>query len=146
MNYHEDCPHCGRRITAYALPLNRGLALAFLAFADARMRLARPVDKGELGLTNSQYANFQNLRHFGLIMQTDKGRAWDFTRLGLAFFQGQAKVITPAGHFGGRTLEPDALAWATHKARRGEVGIVDVLPEEWKRREEFKAEKRDAVA
>lgn len=146
MNYHEDCPHCGRRITAYTLPLNRGLALAFLKFADARMRLGRPVDKGELGLTNSQYGNFQNLRHFGLIEQLEKGKSWEFTKLGLRFFQGEQKVLSPAGHFGGKTLEPDALAWSTHNGARKEVSIRDVLPDEWKLREEFKAEKRDAVA
>lgn len=146
MNYHEDCPHCGRRITAYTLPLNRGLALAFLKFADARMKLGRPVEKGELGLTNSQYGNFQNLRHFDLIAQEEKGRAWDFTRRGLLFFQGEAKVLNPAGHFGGKTLDPDALAWATHDGARVEVSIRDVLPEEWKQREEFKLEKKDAVA
>lgn len=146
MNYHSDCPHCGRRVTAYALPMNRGLALAFLAFADARMRLGRPVEKGELGLTNSQYGNFQNLRHFKLIFQLEKGRAWELTTFGISFALGQASVLSPVGHFGGETLEDDHLAWSTHKGERKRVTIRDVLPDEWKQREAYKAEKTDAVA
>lgn len=146
MNYHEDCPHCGKRITAYTLPLNRGLALAFLTFADARIRLQRPVEKGELGLSNSQYGNFQNLRHFGLIFQLERGRAWELTRLGLSFAMGEASVPSPVAHFGAETLPEDHLAWSTHKGPRAKVTIRDVLPAEWKAREEFKVEKRDAVA
>lgn len=50
MNFHDTCPHCGRVTTAYTLPLNEGLVRAFIKFADARIRLGRPVKKGELEL------------------------------------------------------------------------------------------------
>ncbi len=133
-------------MTAYTLPLNRGLALAFLTFADARIRLGRPVEKGELGLNNSQYGNFQNLRHFGIVTQLEKGKGWEFTPAGLKFLQG-GQILSPVAHMGGKTLEPDHLAWSTHNGPKpAPIRILDILPEEWKQREEFKAEKSDAVA
>lgn len=145
MNYHEDCPCCHRRTSAYTLPMNRGLARAFLKFVDARLLLERPVDKGELKLTNAEYSNFQNLRHFGLVAQKEQGRAWDWTERGLAFFHG-APVESPVAHFGGETLPSDHLAWATHTGPRGNVTIAELLPAEWKEREAFVREKKDAVA
>lgn len=142
MNYHDVCHHCGHKTTAYSLPLNEGLVRAFLSFADARVRLGRPVKKGELELSNSQYGNFQNLRHFGLIMQAEKGREWEFTRLGLDWKLGRAKILNPAGHLGGETLPDDHLAWGTHDGARTLVSIFDVLPEDYKQRPEYAAEKR----
>lgn len=141
MNYTSDCPHCGHRITAYTVHMNRPLALAFLAFCDARMRLGRPVEKGEIGLSNSQYSNFMILRHFNLIFQLEKGRAWEFNPLGILFLEGKASVLSPAAHFGGETLGIDHHAWSTHPHKRQMVSLQQVLPEEWKRREEFAAEK-----
>lgn len=146
MNFHEDCPHCGARISAYTSPLNRGLALAFLEFADQRMALGRPVEKHELELSNSQYGNFQKLRYFGLIQHVAGAKAWEFTKLGSEFFLGKTKVLSPAGHMGGTILDEQHLAWATHPIARKLVSLEDVLPEEWKNREAFKAEKKDAVA
>ncbi len=145
MNYQDTCLHCGRKTTAYTLPLNNGLVRAFLSFVDARVRLGRPVMKGELDLTNSQYGNFQNLRHFGLIGQLEKGKEWEMNPLGWAFYNGRAKVLNPAGHLGGETLPEDHLAWSTHDGKRVLVGILDVLPEEYKQRPEFAAEKAGAA-
>lgn len=146
MNYHDDCKCCGQRVTAYTAPLNRGLALAFLEFADKRMALGRPIEKHELELSNSQYGNFQKLRYFGLLQHVDGEKAWEFTKLGMEFFLGKTKVLSPAGHMAGVILEEGHLAWMTHNGKRKLVSLEDVLPEEWKNREAFKAEKKDAVA
>lgn len=146
MKYHDTCPHCGHKTTAYTLPLNEGLVRAFLTFKEARVRLGRPVKKGELGLTNSQYGNFQNLRHFGLIMQTNgKGRDWEMTFLGWDFVTGRKKILNPAGHLGGVTLAEDHLAWSTHPKRRELVSIFDVLPADYKQRPEYQEEKAGAA-
>lgn len=145
MNYHDKCPCCGHKITAYTLPMNEGLIRGFLLFKEARVRLGRPVRKGELGLTNSQYGNFQNLRHFGLLSQVKKGRDWEMTPLGWAFASGRARVLNPAGHLGGATLPDDHLAWSTHPERRTEISIFDVLPEDYKTRPEYQAEKAGAA-
>ena len=152
MNYHEDCPCCGTRITAYTVPLNRGLARAFLKFADARLRFGRSVEKFELELDHSQYGNFQKLRYFGLIALVDadvpegSGRAWEMTPLGFNFLRGRATVLTPAGHFKGQPIPDDDLKWATHAPGRKPVSIQDVLGDEWKQRPEWVAEKKDLVA
>lgn len=146
MNYHSDCPHCKRRETAYTLHLSRRLVTAFLTFADARIRLGRPVAKGELGLTPQQYGNFQNLRHFALIQQQERAGPWEFTPLGLRFLRGEIDLPTPVAHMAGETLPQDHLAWSTHKGARSRKTIRDVMPEDWKTREEYMAEKRDRVA
>lgn len=144
MNYSETCPCCKRQISAYTLPLNRGLARAFLKFADARIRLGRAVEKGELALTNSEYGNFQNLRHFGIVAQKEKGRAWDFTPTGIGFLNGGA-LLSPCAHFGGETLPDDHLAWSTHDKPRAVVTLASILPVEWKQRAEYRDEKRGAA-
>lgn len=142
MKYHEDCPHCGRRTTAYTLHLTENLCCAFLIFADARIRAGRPLAKGEIQLTNSQYSNFQNLRHFGIITQPEgKGNCWELTRLGLAFYHGTASLPTPTAHLAGRTLEPDHLAWSTHDGPRHNVTITMMLPEEPARRADYAEQK-----
>lgn len=141
MKYAETCPHCGRRVTAYTLRMNVPLARAFLAFATARIRLGRPVKKGELSLTNAQYSNFQNMRHFGIISQQDRGRYWEITPLGWSFLRGKSSVFSPAGHLGGMTLLAGHPAWATHEEGRRDLFIRDVMPEEWKDRAEFQTEK-----
>lgn len=147
MNFHDDCPCCGHRVAAYTIQLNKPLARAFLSFAHAALRAkGAGVPKSGFPLGNVQYTNFQKLRHFGLIQQAEKGREWHMTKLGLEFAAGRAKVLTPAATLRGEALPPDHLAWATHTKRRAEVGIQDVLPDEWKPREEYAAEKRDAVA
>lgn len=145
MNYRDTCPHCGHTTTAYTLPLNESLVRAFLSFAMARVRLRRPVKKGELELTNAQYSNFQNLRHFGLIFQHEKGRHWEITPLGIAFLEGRSSVFSPAGHLGGVTLLPTHPAWRTHAEARRDIFIKEILPEEWKDRSAYIAEKVGAA-
>lgn len=141
MNYHRDCPGCGHRITAYTLPLNEGLVRAFLRFADARVRSGKPLKKGEIGLENAEYSNFQNLRHFRLVSQQERGRLWEMTDVGWAFLRGELSISTPAAHFGGLTLDSNHPAWETHNEPRKSVRISDVMPADWKDRDAFKAEK-----
>lgn len=146
MNYHSKCPGCGHLITAYTLPFNRGLARAFLKFADAALKSMGPVDKGQLGLTNSEYGNFQNLRHFGIIQQEAKGKGWYFTERGVRFLNGEITLLSPVAHFGGETLPDDHLAWSTHPGKRAAVSLATLLPAEWKQRQEFQAEKKGGYA
>lgn len=145
MKFSTTCPHCGHKITAYTVPMNEGLARSFVAFAEARIRLNRPVAKHELALENVAYTMFQKLRHFGLIYQpVHCGRVWDITALGLAWYFGKARIITPAGWVGAITLEDDHPAWATHKKARKPITITEVFPAGWKPREEYVAEKAGA--
>jgi hypothetical protein len=122
--------------------MNEGLARAFLAFIDARIKAGRPIKKGEIGLTNAQYSNFQNLRHFGLIHQPAVlSGAWETTMIGWAWYRGDYRIPSPVAHMGGNTLPQNHEAWKSHAGERTAVSIQDVLPEEWKQRAEFAAEK-----
>lgn len=140
MNYHETCNHCGHRITAYTLPMNASMANAFARFAEKYAMLKRGLKKGEIGITNSQYSNFQNLRHFGIIEQDDRGQAWHLTRLGFLFYEGTMPVMSPAGFINGTTLRDDHGAWGSHAQKRRNVFIGDILPERFKQRSEYREE------
>lgn len=144
MNWHQTCPHCGVVTTAYTVNLNGPMVTAFVAFAEARIRLGHPLVKGELELDNSQYGNFQKLRHFGLI-EPRANRSWEMTSLGWDFLRGREPVLNPAGQFGNSTLPSGHPAWATHKVARHYIRIADVLPEAWKQRAEYAAEKAGAA-
>lgn len=141
MKYSIKCNHCDSQQTAYTLPLNASLVEAFVVFATKYMADRKGIKKGDIGLTNAQYSNFQNLRHFGLIMQMDKGQEWYLTKRGAQFYNGEIKIASPAAHLGGKTLPPNHDAWATHSAPRQLVSIRDVLPDYYKQREEYQNEK-----
>lgn len=142
MNYQSKCPGCGHIITAYTAPFNRGLARAFLKFADAALRNNGPVDKSTMALTNSEYGNFQKLRYFGLIQQEAKAAGWYFTERGVRFLNGEITILSPAGHFANEILHDDHLAWSTHTGKRTLVSLAMLLPVEWKQRVDYIAEKR----
>lgn len=144
MKYFEDCPHCKRRVTAYTQPLNAGLASAFVALADARLRLNGPVPKSELKLTHSQYGNFQKLRYFGFAFFQNEG--WDVTRFGWEWLTGKNTVLSPAGWMGNEELPDDHLAWSTHRDPRRPVHVTEMLGGTWKRRADFALEKTGRVA
>lgn len=146
MKYSEKCQYCGHQRTAYSFPLNKSLLKAFLLFADLAVRnRKRGLKKGDLGLTNSQYSNFQNLRHFGLIEQKEKGREWYLTDLGEQFYYGEASVLSPTGFFSestsGLTIPKDHAAWQTHNEPRIYIKISDVINYEYKQRPEYQQEK-----
>lgn len=142
MKFTTTCTHCGHKVTAYTVPMNEGLARAFVGFAEARIRFGRPIAKHELALDNVQYTMFQKLRHFGLICKPDlSGRCWEITALGLAWYFGRQKILAPAGWMGARTLADDDLVWQTHRGGRKQIALTDIFPEGWKPREDYVAEK-----
>lgn len=141
MKYSKTCECCGHKVTAYTLMMNEPLCRAFIAFAKERIRLGRPLKKGEIGLSNAQYSNFQNLRHFGIIRQEDKGGAWDVTLLGWMWLSGEARIHSPTAHMGGKTLLYNHEAWDTHPVKPEFITIRERFPELWKERPEYQEEK-----
>lgn len=141
MKYKEECECCGHVATAYTLPLNKSLTNAFIKFVEKYQKTGRGLSKGEIGLTNSQYSNFQNLRHFGIIQQAGKGNKWFPTRKGMQFFYGEIGLYTPAGHIGGNTLPDNHRAWDTHDRDRELKYIHEVEETHYKRRPEYQQEK-----
>lgn len=144
MNFHDTCPHCGRRVTAYVVHLNAQLLEAFVLFAEARIVANGPIEKAGLELSHSQYGNFQKLRHFRLIERRESN-TWEMTPHGWGFLMGQMSVYSPAAQFGNTTLDADHPAWATHKESRQTVRIGDVLPSDWQQRADYVAQKRGAA-
>lgn len=144
MNYHETCPHCGAKVTAYLVRLNEPLLGAFLLFAEARIRAGAPVRKSDLPLDHSQYGNFQKLRHFGLVRAVEGG-VWEMTPAGWDFLRGRGRVLNPAAQFGNGALPEDHPAWMTHRGERVLVSIRDVLPTAWQQRADYAAEKAEGA-
>lgn len=140
MHYFETCQCCGQKKTAYTLPLNGSLVNAFIKFADKYLKDGKGIAKGDIGLTNAQYSNFQNLRHYGIIRQYEKGQDWHLTDTGLAFYYGEKGLNSPIAFMAGETLPDNHPCWATEKNKRNIVRINDVIPGYYKKRPEYQAE------
>ena len=142
MKYSKTCNYCGHKITAYTIFLNSCMVAAFCKFTEKYLtRYGASLKKGEIGLSNAQYTNFQNLRHFGIIQQFEKGGRWYLTSLGKNFYFGKSGVTNPAGHLDGETLEYTHEAWKTHDKPRKLTYIDSFLPHQYKQRTEYQEEK-----
>lgn len=146
MKYSKTCECCGHKITAYTMPLNQSLVAAFIHFAEKYLKERKGLKKGEIGLTNAQYSNFQNLRHFGIIIQYEKGNEWHLTKFGEDFYYGSTSVLSPAGHLNGETLSESHEAWQFHDKSRRSVFIDDVLPNFYKQRPQYQKEKSNQLS
>lgn len=82
------CPVCGRKITEYKHSINKTLVscLHRLNALGGRARL----DK--MQLDNTQFANFQKLRYFGLAIPTNENNEWQITDHGIWFLQGRIQI------------------------------------------------------
>ena len=143
MNYQEKCQCCGHVKTAYTISLNAPMAKAFCKFAEMYLEYKLPLKKGQIGLRNEQYTNFQNLRHFGIIKQIDNQR-WILTNFGENFYYGESCITEPVAHMGGETLSEIHDAWGTHRGTRTRRYIHEILDHsEWtyKKRPQFQEEK-----
>lgn len=143
MKYHITCPYCQHTKTAYTLPLNQGMLEAFIKFADLFIIDERPKKKGEIGLSNPQYSNFQNLRYFGIINQSEKGKEWFLTEKGKEFYYGDIGLPSPVAFMEGESLTSDHEAWETHEGERKTIFIKDVLTYYYKQKPEYQEEKSD---
>lgn len=143
MNHKTTCNHCGAVQASYTLPFNRHMLNAFIQFSSQFLKDGKALKKGQMNLTNPQYSNWQNLRHFNIIFQLDS-KQWILTKTGEQFFRGDISIITPVAHRSGMTLEDSDPAWETHNGPRLRKYIWELLGTaemEWKQREEFQREK-----
>lgn len=141
MKYHEICKCCNHQATAYTLKLNESLASAFIKFAEKFLEDREGINKGDIGLTNPQYSNFQNLRYFGIIEQKEKGRKWYLTDLGEKFYYGETFVKSPIAFMNGVVLPSDHKCWETTDEKIELVSLRERLPEHYKKRPEYQEEK-----
>lgn len=89
------CPTCGASTNEYKHGLSKPLVQGLTALASSG---GGPINLKALGLTRTQWDNFQKLRYFGLVEQvavSGKRQAgvWKITQLGLDFLAG--KVVVP---------------------------------------------------
>lgn len=145
MKYATQCDHCLHQITAYTLNLNKPLVQAFWIFAQKTIAEKRGLCKGELGLTNAQYSNFQNLRHFGVIELNREKETWTLTEIGVLFYNNQITLLSPVAHMAGKTLPDNHAAWETHHQPRQPRSIIDFEISGWDRRPEFQEQRKYAV-
>ena len=82
------CPECGHKVVEYKHSINKTLVscLSRLNAMGGRARL----DK--MQLDNTQFANFQKLRYFGLAIPTNKNNEWQITNHGVWFLQGRIQI------------------------------------------------------
>lgn len=82
------CPSCGRQSTEYKHSINKTL-VSGLARLNAMGGCAR---LDQMGLDNTQFANFQKLRYFNLAVPTHDSNKWQITNTGLWFLQGRIQI------------------------------------------------------
>lgn len=150
MKFHETCPHCGQVTTAYTINLSERMIDAFRIFVGKLTKwlftfnvdLNKWLLKWEIGLSNSQYSNRQNLAHFGIIKQ--EWQKWYLTDLGINFYNGNVTLLTPAWFMGWKTLPEDHPAWITHKPRKA-LYIREFEKQFQDQKEKYVEEKTKAV-
>lgn len=87
----KHCDHCGASMVEYRHRLNKGLvsALAKLYRAGGAAHIR------EIGLTTSEFCNFQKLKHWGFVEKSNTedqvriGGSWSITREGANFLLGR---------------------------------------------------------
>lgn len=142
MNFKKVCHHCGNLSAAYTHNLNAPLANAFISMVEYYEANKKPCNiNSDLGLDHEQIANFNKLRHFGIVDRIESG--WIPTKKGLSFYYGEEEILTPCASLENKTLPDDHEAWSTHLKERIYISLQDVSKEFcYKQRPEYQEEKR----
>lgn len=144
MKYTKECEHCQNIITAYTHTLNRPLVESLRKLVDFYEEKKRGCNlQSDLNLSKNQYNNFQKLQYFRLVFNRIDG--WVPTFMGTSFIEGKLTILNPVATFGKSILPDDHEAWGTHNSERRTVGVQDIDIMSWKRREEYKEEKRKTL-
>jgi hypothetical protein len=93
----KTCPHCGAKMNEYKFSFNKGLRSCLWKMIEARGD-DHGVPIREIGLTSSEWTNFQKLRYWNLIEHVDnaesrhKGGWWKLSQTAIAFIEGRIKI------------------------------------------------------
>jgi len=89
MSLSKHCPHCGAKMMEYRHSLSKSLIRALFKFW--KVSLGAPLNLKEVGLTRNEWDNFQKLRYFGLVEQSEnkKSGVWRVTSSGEKFLFGE---------------------------------------------------------
>jgi NDP-sugar pyrophosphorylase family protein len=96
----ENCGCCGARIRKYTHKINKPLCAALIkAYQKHGIHKFK---LSELGLSTSQFCNFQKLRYFNLVFSVDKEQGvWFVTGVGEEFVKGMVTVSSHVTTFRG---------------------------------------------
>ena len=144
MKYKKTCECCRQTITAYTHNLNKPLIQALRQLVDFYDTNRRECNlQGDLRLTKNQYNNFQKLQYFKLVQRTEHG--YYPTQKGSDFIYGKVPCFNSVATYGKDVLEYNHEAWVTHKSQPYKVMVSDIDQFAYKKREEYKEEKRDSL-
>jgi len=138
MKYSKQCECCGHIETAFTYTLNVGKVSALRKLVDYYEVTKKPVQLGDLKITNSQYTNFCHLVYFGLAKHVSGG--WEPTEKGILFIENKISVMVPQVVMNGKVLEDDHEAWATHTKERKIVTVRDIHELSYKKYGEYAEE------
>lgn len=126
-------------VKAYSFHMTEKMLDVFKRFAGQYIRDGRrPLAKGELGLNPTEYNNFGFLQHFGIIGRV--GKRWALSEKGEMFYTGRIGILSPCGHFDGKTLHESHPAWQTFRGKRKEIRINDRPEEKLQTHDDYAAE------
>lgn len=139
MKYHEICPCCGNKITAYTHNLNKPLVSALRQLTDfyEKNKTGCNIER-DLRITHNQIANFQKLKYFNLVANTKNG--WVPTQLAFDFISNEIGVFSPVATFKDQILPIDHPAWKTHNGGQILFMVKDVDQDSYKKREDYSSE------
>lgn len=141
MNYSKECNCCWHKLTAYTHNLNKWLVSAFcklMEFYNKKRRWANL--QKDLDLTKNEYNNFQKLRYFWLVWRKDWLRVP--TLNGISFYDWRTYSYNKVASMWNQPLPINHEARSTETKNPKKVWIDEVMPIEYKRREEYGIEKR----
>lgn len=121
----KTCDCCGARLVEYKHVLNAGLVDAFVELS----KHAEPTALTELDITRNQWTNFQKLRYWGLVENTDKG-TWFVTKFGHYWMEGRVDVQREVWTFRGNRVRFSSN-W---------VSFSDVYDSAYRKRDDYVAD------
>jgi len=107
---NKICECCGAKVVTYTHRINKGLTIAMKRLYDA----GRTEHLENLRLTNSQRANFQKLKYWGLVKQSsERSGVWVLTDRGTNFIEGRTAVPSHVASY-------RATLWNYQRKRKNE--------------------------
>lgn len=136
---NKICECCGAKVVTYTHRINKGLTIAMKRLYDA----GRTEHLENLRLTNSQRANFQKLKYWGLVKQSsERSGVWVLTDRGTNFVEGRTAVPSHAASYRATPVElPEEK-----KKRTKLVMFKDIYPYEIQDRETVRYKQREEYA
>lgn len=128
-----NCPHCKAKMIEYKFSLNTGLVSCLYKLKKA----GGQAEVSKLGLSNSQYVNFQKLAWWGLVVKITgedevekrRGGKWGITKKGGRFLRGEAQVKKYVHTYRGEVIRTDGTELFIEDVKDGYKYRIDYVEE-----------------